>query len=329
MEIIKLYIKQRKKAIFTFCLFSGIFLIAFYLYELPIKAAIYPIAICAALSILILAIDIAAVRKKHEQLIRINNSPSVSADHLPDIKTQDDEDYQRIIRTLCAEMTAQQTEMNGKYLDMVDYYTIWAHQIKTPIASMRLTIQNEDSELSRQIMEDLQRIEQYVEMVLAFLRLDSATTDYVFRETDLDAVVKECVKKFSGQFIRRRIGLEYEPFNTSVTTDEKWLAFVIEQVLSNSLKYTSSGSIRIYMEPPKTLCIADTGIGISPEDLPRVFEKSYTGCNGRSDKKASGIGLYLCKRICSNLGHEISIDSHPDKGTTVKINLHHHITTIE
>ena len=187
---------------------------------------------------------------------------------------------------------------------------------------MRLTLQNEDSELSRRLSEDLLRIEQYVEMVLCYLRLDSSSTDYVFQEYDLDSIVKQAVRKFAGQFIRRKIRLDYQPLHTRVVTDEKWLLFVVEQVLSNALKYTpAAGTVTIDLEEPKTLCIRDTGIGIAPEDLPRVFEKGYTGYNGRNDKKASGIGLYLCRRICKNLNHVISVDSSLDSGTVVRIRL--------
>ena len=106
-----------------------------------------------------------------------------------------------------------------------------------------------------------------------------------------------------------------------MVTDEKWLLFVVEQVISNALKYTYEGSISIWLEEPKTLCIGDTGIGIAPEDLPRVFDKGYTGYNGRNDKKASGIGLYLCKRICANLSHKIKLESVLGKGTVVYIDL--------
>ncbi len=114
-----------------------------------------------------------------------------------------------------------------------------------------------------------------------------------------------------------------------VLTDGKWLTFVIEQLLSNALKYTNTGSITIEQEYPMILCIRDTGIGIAPEDLPRVFEKSYTGYNGRTDKKASGIGLYLCKRICDNLGHHITIESSLESGTVARINLEHKNTKPE
>ena len=143
----------------------------------------------------------------------------------------------------------------------------------------------------------------------------------MIREHDLDAIVRQAVRKFAREFIARKIQLVYEPVNTTVITDEKWLSFVIEQVLSNALKYTPSGSITISLEAPKTLCIRDTGMGIAPEDLPRIFEKGYTGYHGRADKKATGIGLYLCRRVCSNLGHTITAKSTVDLGTTIEIDL--------
>lgn len=211
--------------------------------------------------------------------------------------------------------------MNLRYTDMIDYYTVWAHQIKTPIASMRLMLQNEDSDLARDLCADLLRIEQYVQMVLCYLRLDSDSTDYVIRQCDLDRIVRQAVRKFAGQFIRKKIRLNYDPVCVRVLTDEKWLLFVLEQVLSNALKYTQTGQVRIFLEEPKTLCIQDTGIGIAPEDLPRVFEKGYTGYNGRLDQRASGIGLYLCSRICRNLGHGLRIQSVLGQGTTVRIDL--------
>ena len=143
----------------------------------------------------------------------------------------------------------------------------------------------------------------------------------MIRECQLDGIVKDAVKKFRSEFISRKLHLTYEPLNTRVVTDEKWLSFVIEQVLSNALKYTPSGGITIYMEAPKTLCIQDTGIGIAPEDLPRIFDKGYTGYHGRSHKGASGIGLYLCRRVCCNLGHSITAQSVPDRGTCIRIDL--------
>ena len=166
---------------------------------------------------------------------------------------------------------------------------------------------------------ELGRIERYVEMALVYLRLDSESSDYVIRE--LDPFIRRSVKKFAGEFISKRLSLELEPSGASVVSDEKWLAFVVEQVLSNSLKYTREGSVRIYLAEPKTLCIRDTGIGIAPEDMPRIFDKGYTGLNGRADLRASGLGLYLCRRVCRKLGHGISAVSAPGEGTEIRIDL--------
>jgi len=265
--------------------------------------------------------DFLRVKREHEALNSIRSMTDVIAGSLPKIDGIKDEDYQQILRLLSEEHNHYRTQTNRKYADMIDYYTVWAHQIKTPIASMRLHLQNEDSALSRTLTSDLHRIEQYVEMVLTFLRLNSESTDYVIKEYDLDKIIKSAVRKFSTDFIGRKLSLVYEPVNTTVITDEKWLSFVIEQVLSNALKYTPAGSITITLENEKTLRIRDTGIGIAPEDLPRIFENGYTGYNGRTDKKASGIGLYLCKRICNNLGHTITARSIVDVGTIIEIDL--------
>ncbi len=249
---------------------------------------------------------------------RLMFDPDVALEHLPTPSGLPEEDYQALLRMLCRERRELCEEMERRYREMIDYYTVWAHQIKTPIAAMRLMLQETDM---RALREELRRIEQYVEMVLCYLRLDSNSTDYVIREYDLDGIVRQAVRRHATTFIQKKLRLEYEPLDARVVTDEKWLLFVIEQILSNALKYTSEGGVAVTLEPPKTLCIRDTGIGIAPEDLPRVFEKGYTGDNGRSDKKASGIGMYLCSRICANLGHGIRVDSTPGQGTEVRIDL--------
>jgi len=210
--------------------------------------------------------------------------------------------------------------MNMKYSDMVDYYTMWVHQIKTPIASMHLILQKEDSEDSRRLRAELFRVEQYVQMVLCFLRLDLDFTDYVIKEYRVDDIIRPAVRRLAPQFIMKKLSLEYEQTDEVALTDEKWLSFVVEQVLSNAVKYTSAGSISIKCDGDR-LVISDTGIGIAAEDLPRIFDKGYTGFNGRADRKASGIGLYLCRRICDNLGHSIKAESVPGHGTTIIIGL--------
>ena len=205
--------------------------------------------------------------------------------------------------------------------DMAEYYTMWVHQIKTPIAAMRLLLQSEDTPKSRDGAEELFHIEQYVEMALHYSRLDSDTTDFVIRKTSLDEIVREAVRKYAKLFIRKKIRLDYQPLNIEVLTDEKWLEFVIEQILSNAVKYTPKGTVSIYMENEDTLIIEDTGIGIRAEDLPRVCERGYTGYNGHSDKRSTGIGLYLCRRVLEQMSHSIEIESEMGKGTRVKIGL--------
>lgn len=160
-------------------------------------------------------------------------------------------------------------------------------------------------------------------MVLSYLRLDGGSNDFVLREYNLEPIVRQAVRKYAPLFIRKKISLELGSLPCRVLTDEKWLCFVIEQLLSNALKYTSKGKISIYMADETTLVIEDTGIGIAPEDLPRICEKGYTGYNGRTDKKATGIGLYLCKRILTKLSHTLTIRSEVGKGTTVLLGLDH------
>jgi len=322
-----LYLKQHRWFVLMFLICAGIFLGAFYLYRLPVEAVLYPaflsLVVCTAFGVF----HFLSAYRKHKKLCEfaelnreIRHAVS-SLKSLPEKYTTDDEDYIRIIERMAEEIKELENRMDRRVSDMIEYYTIWAHQVKTPISSMRLHLQNEDSPLSQRLTADLFRIEQYVEMAMMFLRLDSESTDYVIREHSLDDIIKNALRKFADEFIARKLTLDYRETGASVVTDEKWLSFVIEQVLSNALKYTSSGGITIEMKEPGILSIRDTGIGIAPEDLPRIFEKGYTGYTGRKDKRASGIGLYLCKRICANLGHSISAVSEPDKGTEIRIDL--------
>ncbi len=321
MKLFLSYLKARRGYFGIFALFGAVFIIAFMLYRLPLMAVIYPAALCVLFGIVALAVDFARFKKKHGLMCDMNKLGAAMADVLPECRSLPEEDYQHLVRTLCREATEMQINDAADYRDMVDYYTVWAHQIKTPIASMKLSLQGEDSPLSRKLSSELFRIEQYVEMVLAFLRIDSDYSDYVFRETDVDGIMRQSVKKFAHEFIGRKIGLEYESVHRKIITDEKWLGFVFEQLLSNALKYTREGSIRIYLKDDDTLCIEDTGIGIAPEDLPRIFDKGYTGANGRQDKSASGLGLYLCKKICDRLGMKISAESEIGKGTVISLDL--------
>lgn len=323
------YLKQKRKLFLLAAICGLIFVICFSLYHFPIKAVLYPAALCGLVCAGFFISDYLNVRRKYQKLELMQSDGKINMEYLPEADRLDEEVYQKLIHVMNERQQELYDSMEYKFTEMMDYYTVWAHQIKTPIAAMRLNLQNEDSALSRKLMADLFRIEQYVEMVLMYLRLDSDSTDYVIKEHEIGGIVKTTVKKFSGEFISRKISLDMGKLEGTVITDEKWLSFVIEQVISNALKYTPNGTISIYMKEPKMLCIKDTGIGIAPEDLPRIFEKGYTGYNGRVDKKASGIGLYLCKRICTNLGHQISAVSEPEQGTLIRISLHQECLKVE
>lgn len=242
-------------------------------------------------------------------------------------------DLEALYRSMIAKMRQEKEEIifedQKRYTEMMDYYGMWAHQIKTPIAAMRILVQSgmdreeneENQKLFRQLQMELFKTEQYVEMVLSYLKIGDIAKDMVLERCDLGKVVRQAVKKYSRLFILQKLSLEMGEIAEIVLTDEKWLSFVVEQILSNALKYTKSGSVSIYLEQEGVLVIKDTGIGISAEDLPRIMEKGYTGYNGRIDKRSTGIGLYLCKKVMDKLHHQLRIDSEDGKGTKVVLDL--------
>ena len=306
------YLKSRINVIILMIIVEGVFASSYFLFDMPAVTVLYPLILSTSALIVAGVIDFVFTFNKHRKLTQ--NEISASSDPI-------EKDYQEIIRKLKEEEAYSRQKTTSDYNNMVEYYTVWAHQIKTPIASMRLQIQSEDTESARKLMGDLNRIEAYVEMVLTFLRLDSDSTDYLIKEYDLDEIIRPAIRKFSREFILKKLKLEYEPIEFKTITDSKWLSFIIEQVISNAVKYTSEGYVRIYMSEPGILCIEDTGVGISEEDLPRIFENGYTGFNGREDKRASGIGLYLCKRISDNLGHKIYAESKVGEGTKIFLDM--------
>lgn len=253
-------------------------------------------------------------------------------------KRLSEQDYQNIIKNLKEQNSELKSQERIFKQEMSDYYSMWVHQIKTPIAAMHVLQQILEEEYPEQkyikeIKLELFKIEQYVEMVLTYLRMGEMSGDLKFEKYSLDAIVRQVIRKYSQMFILRKIHLQYAKTSQCIVTDEKWLQFVLEQVLSNALKYTKDGGmIFIYTEEKenkKCLVIEDSGIGIQAEDLPRVFEKGFTGYNGRDDKKSTGIGLYMCKKIMERLNHQIWIESEVDKGTKVYLDLAREEWTIE
>jgi len=301
------------------------------LYGLPMRDIGYPLLLCAFPCLTALFIGFARYYRRHTELVNLCAQILYRIDGLPDTKDLIEKDYQDLLRELLADKRASVSQADRKNTDLIDYYTLWVHQIKTPIAAMDLLVQASESPQSGEMKLALFRIEQYTEMALQYLRIEDMSSDLLIREYDLSAIISQAVRKYARVFIAKKIALHYDPMDCRVLTDEKWLLFVIEQILSNSLKYTRQGTVSIYLEPglPKTLVIEDTGIGIRPEDLPRVFEKGFTGYNGRMDKKSTGLGLFLCKKTLTRLSHKISISSEPDKGTKVMIDLEEHAVPVD
>ena len=259
--------------------------------------------------------------KKHIALYKLQNEIYISLNNLPTPKNLIEDDYTNLILNLNDEYKNFISKSDNAQKDMIDYYTMWVHQIKTPISAMKLLIQTSECEVSSDLSSELFKIEQYVEMVLSYIRLGSSENDFVIKEYNLDDIIKQAIRKYAPLFIRKKIALNFKNTNYTVLTDEKWLVFVIEQILSNAIKYTTKGTVSIYPLENKKLVIEDTGIGISEEDIPRIFDKGFTGYNGRTNKKASGLGLYLCKNILDKLSHKISIESEVGVKTKVILDL--------
>ena len=320
-DLFNKYVKEHLAPAALFAVFAAIFAVIFGLYNLPVEAVLYAAGLCVLLGAVCLISGFIRYYKRHREMLRILENVQILSGELEGGKTLAEEDLTAMVKKLKRLLDESETARRDDAKESMDYYTTWVHQIKTPISTMKMMLEGEDSEESRSLLSELFRIEQYAEMALSYIRLGDDSSDYVFREYDLDGIIRDSVRKYAPQFIRKKIGLNYGGTDVKVLTDEKWLRFVIEQVLSNSIKYTREGSVTITVTPEKVLKIADTGIGIAPEDVPRIFEKGFTGYNGRSDKKSTGLGLYLCKTACSRLSHKISAESEPGKGTVISIDL--------
>ena len=314
MDIIKSYIKKNLKIYLLLIVFIFIFVLIFYLYNLPFESLFYGGLLCFLVSLIASIIDYNNYRKSYIDLKYLETNILNSMEDLPkslDIRV---EYYQKIIERLHNEVERLKIEDNKKMEDLADYYSMWIHQIKTPIAAMNFLLDNEETDV-KVFKQELFKIERYVEMVLTYIRLGSETSDYVITSIDLDEVVRENIKKYATLFINKKIKLNYVSHETYVISDKKWLGFAFEQLLSNAIKYTKSGGEISINISESELIIEDNGIGIYEEDLPRIFEQSFTGLNGRYEKKSSGLGLYLCKKTLDKLQHKIEITSEVNKGT--------------
>lgn len=274
-----------------------------------------------------LAAGYPAYCRKIRQLSEAAQLSAERLEALPLTEGKEEELYQQALAAMssCLEEEKHRTQ---KELDEARrYYALWSHQIKTPLAALRLLLQEEHAD-RRTMEQELLKAEQYVEMALQYQRMVGETSDFLLKEYALLPLIKQAVKKTAPLFIYKKLGVSIAETTVTVVTDEKWFLFVLEQILTNAIKYTGEGTISIYMQGDE-LVVEDTGIGILAEDLPRVFEWGYTGFNGRLDKHSTGIGLSLCRQMLQKLGHGIRLESEPGSGTKVFLALKREAFRIE
>lgn len=322
IKILKSFLKERREHLFLFLIFFGIITFVFFLYSARLDMVAYAFLLCAVLGIVVEMIAFFRYARKYKELEYAKKKIIYECEEIPGTKGAIESMYQEMLMELYEEKKQIESRMQIEKKELEEYYMLWAHQIKTPIAAMNLLLQSGEFQ-PRELSAELFKIEQYVEMVLGYLRTEQMSADLALKEYDLLEIIRQAVRKYSRLFILQKIKLNLEEMEYHVLTDEKWLLFAIEQILSNALKYTKEGSISIYMAKDRrdTLVIEDTGIGISPEDLPRVVEKGFTGYNGRNHKKSTGLGLYLSKEILRKLNHLLTLESEVGVGTKVFIYL--------
>lgn len=318
---------------------SCIHLLYMYLIGARKQDVVYAAALDAILLLITVLVGFFRYSSKVKALSNALKRPVEEQAQLPEATDDVEMLYQRLLENQSIARSESESSAAIRQSQMRDYYSMWVHQIKTPISAMKLLLEVEREELGQLICDDEQsqyllsdnmdsfedelfRIEEYVSMALQYQRVSSTENDFVLEKVSVDGVIRDAIKKYAKIMIRRHIGINYSGTGQEVYTDGKWLAFMLEQILSNAIKYTPQGFVTIETAEEKDrffITIKDTGIGIKAEDLPRVFEKGYTGYNGHADKKATGIGLYLCRQMADKLGHTIRMESEIGKGTKVWI----------
>lgn len=313
------YLKDRKLIFIAILFWIAIFSSVFALCGIEFKYVWYPTVLGCMVLVICLVVDFVCYYKKCRSLTMVENSIDVTLDNLPKTSNQIEEMYTEILKLLTNEKNEEINNILNSKKETMEYVTLWSHQIKTPITALQLLANDTDEEIRIEILNRLFEIEQYQDMMLQYLRLEGGGSDYVLADYSVKDMVNQAVKYFARIFISKGISVKIQVDESrKVVTDEKWMVFVLKQLISNALKYTSKGEICISFDNEELL-IKDSGIGIAKEDLPRIFDRGYTGYNGRKDKKATGLGLYLTKQILDRLNHKIEIDSQIGVGTRVFI----------
>ena len=326
------FIRSRIITLVCIIIAAVIFTVVLSLYNLPSEPVLYALLLSLAAVTAIGAVTFIKAYKKHNILTRLANEITVSADNLPKAVSADDKDYGRLINTLSDYCISLKEKSANSLQATNEYYTMWVHQIKTPISAMRLMLQSEDSENNRRLSDELMKIEQYVDMALCYVRLESSGNDLVIKHYSLDDIVKKSVRKFSTQFIGKKLSLDYKELDTDVLTDEKWLSFIIEQLLSNAIKYTPDGGRIIFeiteldSEPGYAeyqFTISDNGMGMSQEFISTIFSPFTRAENSVTNKvQGTGLGMTISRNIVNLMNGNIKVESTLHKGTKITVTIY-------
>lgn len=231
--------------------------------------------------------------------------------------------YYRILKRANKSMLENVSDIKEKQKDYKEYIESWVHEIKIPITSAKLLCENNKSDITNKIDEDIEEVNNYVEQALFYARMDQVSNDFMIREISLNEVIKNVLARNKKIMIQNNMKVELNDVNIKCYTDEKWLEFILNQIITNSIKYRNNNAVvkitGIQNKENIILKIKDNGIGIKKSEIDRIFDKGFTGTNGRNQTKSTGIGLYLCKRLCEGIGMEIDANSKENEYTEIVI----------
>ena len=232
--------------------------------------------------------------------------------------------YYKILKRANKSMLENVTDIKEKQKDYKEYIESWVHEIKIPITSAKLLCENNKTVITNKIDEDIEEVNNYVEQALFYARMDQVSNDFMIREISLNEVIKNVLARNKKIMIQNNMKVELKDVNIKCYTDEKWLEFILNQIITNSIKYRNDNNAVVKITGIQNkeniiLKIKDNGIGIKKSEIDRIFDKGFTGTNGRNQTKSTGIGLYLCKRLCEGIGMEIDANSKENEYTEIVI----------
>ncbi|WP_105123298.1 sensor histidine kinase [Streptococcus suis] len=305
------FIREYRSFYFAYLVLAGSFLLLFLLYKLPIEFLQNALLLSLTLLILLTAGLFWKFRNRMRAL-----EDYVHEEALPLLNKPVDLAYLNLIEAEKEATREQLLDYKSREEDLQAMVKMWSHQMKVPLAALSLMSQT-DNLNQQDVNHQLLRLDNYMANLLNYLKLSNQASDFRFEMVQVREVVVDLVKKYRQQFLQRDISVAIDG-DWQLKTDRKWLSFALSQVLDNALKYNKTGgSVTIALD--KGITISDTGLGILPEDIPRLFDEGFTGYNGREHQKATGFGLYLTKRVLHQLELDIDVDSQVEVGTNVRI----------